>query len=90
MVERSLKLVIQSRKSSMFYKTLHSARIASHIQTALYSAAQNDINPYEYIRAILCHATEVSKHPAQWLPWKYQDTLFKSVSASSRQLCIVI
>lgn len=72
LTERALKLVIQIRKSSMFYKTLHSAKIASYIQTALYSAAQNDINPCEYMATILDNKEAVMKNPAQWLPWRYQ------------------
>lgn len=84
-VERALKLVIQVRKSSMFYKTFKSARIASYIQTALYSAAQNDINPYEYIQAILSHAKTVEAQPEQWLPWRYLATLAELDDANARQ-----
>jgi transposase len=71
-VERALKLIIQVRKSSMFYKTLESAKIASYIQTALYSAAQNDVNPYEYMMFILNNKKAVIKNPHQWLPWNYK------------------
>ena len=72
LTERALKLIIQVRKTSMFYKTLKSARIASYIQTALYSAAQNDVNPYEYMTAVLQHKNAVIKNPDRWLPWRYQ------------------
>ena len=72
LTERALKLIIQVRKTSMFYKTLKSARIASYIQTALYSAAQNDVNPYEYMTAVLQHKNAVIKNPDKWLPWRYQ------------------
>lgn len=75
LTERALKLIIQTRKSSMFYKTLRSAKIASYIQTALYSAAQNDINPCVYMEMILKNKNEVIKNSGAWLPWKYQDTL---------------
>ena len=83
--ERSLKLIIQARKSSMFYKTLNSARISSYIQTALYSAAQNNINPYKYMHAILCNSTQVKQNPENWLPWKYQSTLSELEVGNSRQ-----
>ena len=53
-VERALKLVIQVRKSSMFYKSLSSAAFASSVQSALYSAAQNEINPCDYMCARKC------------------------------------
>jgi transposase len=75
LTERALKLIIQVRKTAMFYKTLKSARIASYIQTALYSAAQNDVNPYEYMHAVLKHKQAVIQNPAQWLPWNFQETL---------------
>ncbi len=69
--ERALKLIIQSRKSSMFYKTLRSAEIAGYIQTALYTAAQNDINPRDYMLAVLLNKSLVMQSPEKWLPWNY-------------------
>ena len=59
----------------MFYKTLKSAKTASYIQTALYSAAQNEINPYEYIKAVLDNRQAVIKNPNAWLPWNYEAAL---------------
>ncbi len=74
-VERALKLVIQLRKSSMFYKSLNSAIFASYAQSAIYSAAQNNINPCEYMATLIDNSAAVIKDPAAWLPWHYQDTL---------------
>jgi hypothetical protein len=73
--ERALKLVIQTRKSSLFYKTLEGARFASYVQSALYSAAQNDINPCGYMVALLENEAAVIANPKKWLPWVYQETL---------------
>jgi transposase len=75
LTERALKLIIQVRKSSMFYKTLRSAKIASYIQTALYSAAQNEVNPYEYMKTILDNKQAVMSRPENWLPWNYHVAL---------------
>jgi transposase len=75
LTERALKLIIQIRKSCMFYKTLNSAKIAGYIQTALYSAAQNEVNPYQYIKAILDNKEAVMKAPDKWFPWNYHATL---------------
>lgn len=72
--EQALKLVIQTRKSSMFYKSLDSAAFASYVQSALYSAAQNDINPCVYMTALLENEAAVIKDPYAWLPWSYQKT----------------
>ncbi len=77
-VERALKLIIQVRKSSMFYKTLESAAFASHAQSVIYSAAQNDINPCDYLRALIENEKAVTATPEDWLPWRYQDTLKQS------------
>lgn len=82
--ERALKLIIQIRKSSMFYKTLKSAKIASYIQTALYSAAQNDVNPHHYMQAILDNKQMVIKNPDVWLPWNFQGTLAGLEPGNSR------
>ena len=73
--EQALKLVIQVRKSSMFFKTLESAKFASHVQSALYSAAQNDLNPCSYMTTILQNEAAVIANPEAWLPWTYQETL---------------
>lgn len=73
--ERALKLVIQTRKSSLFYKTLEGAKFASYVQSALYSAAQNDINPCSYMVALLENEEAVIADPEKWLPWVYKDTI---------------
>lgn len=84
-VERALKLVIQVRKSSMFYKTLSSAAFASYVQSALYSAAQNDINPCEYMCALIDNEQAVMHNPRDWLPWHYKQTLRQSLEAIAKK-----
>lgn len=83
-VERALKLVIQIRKSAMFYKSLNSAAFASYVQSALYSAAQNDINPCEYMCALIENEQAVIKNPTGWLPWHYKETLKQSLEAFAK------
>lgn len=84
-VERALKLVIQVRKSSMFYKSLESAAFASYVQSALYSAAQNDINPYDYMTALIENEKAVINNPQAWLPWHYKETLKRRPEGFARQ-----
>lgn len=84
-VERALKLVIQVRKSSMFYKSLSSAAFASYVQSALYSAAQNEINPCEYMCALMDNEHAVIQNPKGWLPWNYKKTLKQSLAAVAKQ-----
>ena len=84
-VERALKLVIQVRKSSMFYKTLSSAAFASYVQSALYSAAQNEINPCDYMCALIENESAVIQTPNAWLPWHYQETLKQNLEVNAKQ-----
>ena len=84
-VERALKLIIQVRKASMFYKTLESALFASHVQSAIYSAAQNDINPCDYLCALIENEKAVTDNPEDWLPWNYQETLKQSSEEAATQ-----
>jgi len=84
-VERALKLIIQVRKSSMFYKTLSSAAFASYVQSALYSAAQNEINPCDYMRVLIENEKTVIQNPSAWLPWCYQETLKQSLEVDAKQ-----
>lgn len=84
-VERALKLIIQVRKSSMFYKTLDSAAFASYVQSALYSAAQNEINPCQYMCALIKNEQAVMQNPSAWLPWCYQETLKQSLEVGAKR-----
>jgi len=84
-VERALKLIIQVRKSSMFYKTLDSAAFASYVQSALYSAAQNEINPCEYMCALIENEQLVIQNARAWLPWHYQETLKQSLEVGAKK-----
>jgi hypothetical protein len=73
--ERVLKLPIRNRKSAKFYKTLKSALLASYVQSLLFSAAQNNINPFEYMKEILVRKDIVKKSPTKWLPWNYLESI---------------
>ena len=69
----------------MFYKTLSSAAFASYVQSALYSAAQNEINPCDYMCALIENEQAVIQHPNDWLPWRYQEALKQSLEANAKQ-----
>ena len=73
--ERALKLVIRNRNNSLFYKTYSSALLSGYMQSLIYSAAQNNINPFNYLKAILVHKKEAQENPTQWLPWNYHKSL---------------
>lgn len=35
----------------------------------------NGANPFAYLTALLSHAREILKAPAEWMPWNYLHTL---------------
>jgi hypothetical protein len=74
-VERALKLFIRQRKNSLFYKTEHSAYIASVLTSLIATCLHAGVNALEYLVALQEHRAEVFADPAAWLPWTYQATL---------------
>jgi hypothetical protein len=69
--ERSLKLFIRQRKNSLFYKTEHSAYVASVLTSLIATCVQAGVNAVEYLVALQENRHEVFLHPAAWLPWNY-------------------
>lgn len=72
--ERALKMAIRHRKNSLFYKTLHGARIGDVFMSLIHTCQLNGINPFDYLMALQQHAELVRKAVAQWLPWTYLKT----------------
>jgi hypothetical protein len=70
-VERALKLFIRQRKNSLFYRTEHSAYIASVLTSVIATCLYAGVNALEYLVALQEHRAEVFADPAAWLPWNY-------------------
>jgi len=70
-VERALKLFIRQRKNSLFYRTEHSAYIASVLTSLIATCLHAGVNALEYLVALQEHRAEVFADPAAWLPWSY-------------------
>jgi transposase len=75
LVERVLKLFIRQRKNSLFYRTEHSAYIASVLTSLIATCVYAGVNALEYWVALQEHRAEVFAAPAAWLPWNYQTNL---------------
>ena len=75
LVERALKLFIRQRKNSLFYKTEHSAYIASVLTSLIATCIHAGVNVLEYLVALQEHRAEVFAEPSAWLPWSYQASL---------------
>jgi transposase len=70
--ERALKLFIRQRNNSLFYKTTHSAYIASLLTSLIATCLYAGVNALDYLVALQEHRAEVWADPAAWVPWRYQ------------------
>jgi transposase len=71
LAERALKLFIRQRNNSLFYKSPHSAYIASVLTSLIATCLYAGVNAVEYLVALQDHRGEVGANPAAWLPWAY-------------------
>ena len=72
LVERALKLFIRQRTNSLFYRTEHSAYIASVLTSLIATCLHAGVNALDYLVALQEHRKEVFADPSAWLPWNYQ------------------
>jgi transposase len=77
-VERALKLFIRQRNNSLFYKTEHSASIASVLTSLIATCLHAGVNAMHYLVALQEHRSEVFADPAAWLPWTYRAAALSS------------
>jgi hypothetical protein len=71
LAERVLTLFIRQRKNSLFYKTPHSAYIASVLTSLIATCIYAGVDAVAYLVALQEHRREVWLNPAAWLPWAY-------------------
>ena len=81
-MERALKLFIRQRKNSLFYKSEHSAKIASVLTSLIVTCIYAGVNALDYLVALQEHRAAVFAEPAAWLPWTYQASLGLEVPPS--------
>ncbi len=74
-VERALKLAIRTRKSAMFYRSMHGAFVAGLLLSLIATCELAGKNPIHYLIALQDHRSLVFKSPDVWLPWNYESTL---------------
>jgi hypothetical protein len=73
LAERALKLFIRQRKNALFYRTEHSAYIASVLTSLIATCLHAGGNAFAYLVALQEHRAEVFANPAAWVPWAYQE-----------------
>ena len=74
LAERVLKLCIRQRKNSLFYKSPHSAYIASVLTSLMATCLYGGVNAVESLVALQENRPEVFADPGAWLPWTYQES----------------
>lgn len=80
--ERALKKAILHRKNALFYKTLNGARVGDVFMGLIHTAELNDAEPFHYLVALLRHAEDVARSPADWMPWNYRTPLAKLIAGA--------
>ena len=74
-VERALKLPIQNRKNSYFFKTSHGADVGCLLMSMIKTASQAGVSPFAYLQTLLLHRSVLRQSPGLWLPWNYRAQL---------------
>jgi hypothetical protein len=73
--ERIIKMVILHRKNALFFKTQKGADVGDLFMSLIRTCQLCGINPFDYLTALQEHHSEMHEHPAQWMPWNYQQTM---------------
>lgn len=74
-MERHLKLVVRNRKNANFYKTAAGAAIGDVLTSVIATAAEAQINIFDYLNVVQQHQARAAADPALWLPWNYAHQL---------------
>ena len=64
-----------NRKNALFYKTAKGAQVGDTFMSLIHTCSLIGANPFDYLTALQKHATALSEHPEQWMPWNYAETL---------------
>ena len=81
--ERIIKRVILHRKNALFFKTQNGADVGDLFMSLIHTCQLCGINPFDYLSALQEHHNEMREHPAQWMPWNYQETMARADNTSS-------
>ena len=71
--ERALKKSIRHRKNSLFYKTLHGARVGDIYMSIIHTCELAGINVFDYLKALLARGERVADETERWMPWNYDQ-----------------
>lgn len=74
-MEETLKIIIRSRKTCHFFKTVNGAGVANVLTSLIGTGMRANINLFDYLTALQRHAEAVRHNPKAWLPWNYLDAI---------------
>lgn len=74
-VERALKKAILHRKNALFYKTDNGAKVGDLFMSLIHTCELNGADPFDYLTQLMRHPAHAKAHPADWMPWNYQDAV---------------
>lgn len=77
--ERALKKAILHRKNSLFYKTEHGAYIGDLFMSLIHTCNLCKVNPFEYLKTLQEHSSELFHDPDKWMPWNYEKSINPAV-----------
>jgi transposase len=80
--ERILKTAIAHRKNSLFYRTQRGAQVGDLFMSLIQTCRANEVNPFDYLLAVVNNAPAAKAAPDRWMPWNFQASLPPSPSAS--------
>ena len=69
--ERAIKRAVLHRKNSLSYLTVKGAELGDVFMSLIETCRMNEVNPLEYLMALVKNPKAVAEHPEQWLPWNY-------------------
>jgi len=70
-IERLIKLIVRSRKNSLFFKTQNGADVSDVLTSILATCHEAQVNAFDYPQSVQRNQLAVRTAPAQWLPWNY-------------------
>ena len=81
--ERALKKAILHRKNSLFYKTLNGAQVGDLFMSLIHTAELHQVEPFDYLVALLRQAAAVALDPSAWMPWNDTATLSRRAAETA-------
>ena len=73
--EQAIKKAILHRKNSLFFKTEHGAYIGDLFMSLIHTCNLCKVNPFEYLKTLQQHSSELFRDPDKWMPWNYQQSI---------------